>query len=271
MLSKWVCLSEWTFFFVCFLPSVFRKGWKLRLHCCAAALCVSSECPVLSVTFSRGLWDSICFMKKEQMGSLNLDWNCLDIVLAFGWVIQSERGVVFSLPVSLGCFSDLFCRQFFISLSLPLQLLCFHCPWHSFVPQWLCISASSLKQENQHWSENTDARALSATVLSLWIRYCVYVFINHSLVQMSLFSLEKETNRGGVRAQEAKKKKWSWVRAGGTNRGRGWRTVQSKQGNSRWKLNDVGGFSGSDWLSLWPQVFIIPSCDALISPFFCRK
>lgn len=68
--------------------------------------------------FSRPvLWDSICFMKKGTSGQfkfeLKLPWYCL----ASGWVMQSDSGAVFS-----SLLGSYFCRQFFILLSLPLQL-----------------------------------------------------------------------------------------------------------------------------------------------------
>lgn len=44
----------------------------------------------------------------------------------------------------------------------------------------------------------------------------------------------------------------SWVREG--ERNKGWGMRDRKQGNDRWKLEEVGGFSASDWLPLWSQI-----------------
>lgn len=65
----------------------------------------------------------------------------------------------------------------------------------------------------------------------------------------------------------------SWVTE--AERNKGWGKRDRKQGNGRWKLEEVGGFSASDWLPLWSQIFhlfiyfIIPSCTALICTFLC--
>lgn len=112
-------LTEWILFFFS-LTSIRRKK---SLNLKGAAPRRRSPriiwVPVLICDlFSRPvLWDSICFMKKGTSGQfkfeLKLPWYCL----ASGWVMQSDSGAVFS-----SLLGSYFCGQFFILLSLPLQL-----------------------------------------------------------------------------------------------------------------------------------------------------
>lgn len=81
------------------LKSIYRKkvfeAEVAPLHCHSP--CVIWVPGLICDLFSRPLlWDSICFMKKGQVGSLNLIWNCFDIVLVFEWLCR--QGVsLFSL------------------------------------------------------------------------------------------------------------------------------------------------------------------------------
>lgn len=221
-----------------------KKGLKQKLQGCHTIHCVSFECRVLSVTFSQGPCFEIfsASWKRGQVGSLNLNWNCLDIVLACGWVMQSGSRVVFSSSISLGYFFLflLFCRQFFILLSPLLQRFVFWCPWYPFVPKWLCISlasfvagavisvgqtASILKEKNMHLQKPV----FSVMVYSHWTGNYFDVIINHRRFLMKRAEREQEKQ----------------------SQAEGWRTVENTQGNGRWKLKYVEGFSGSDWLSLW--------------------
>lgn len=157
--QKWKGCTSLVCIFCCVIVDLFIRGDLLFLsHQFTGKKRLESEVATLPFTVyhpSGGfylwpflepvLWDSICFMKKGQVGSLNLNWNCLDIVSAFGWVMQWGNGVVFSLPISLGDFFF----QWWGGWGVGSFLFCFHCfcnffvfslcPWLSFVPQWLCI------------------------------------------------------------------------------------------------------------------------------------
>lgn len=159
---------------------------------------------------------------------------------------------------------------YFLSLSLFLSFSL--CPWLCVVPEWLLYFSGQFVSSNQrkyrtvrkhtHSPKKKKTFRQYLTVFPHWIRYNFYVFINRSRFILGKKKTKKrqQTEAGEERAE------WEQQRR---RQAKGWRTVESKQGNGRWKLEDVKGFSGSDWLSLWSQVFIIPSCDALISPFFC--
>ena len=137
--------------------------------------------------------------------------------------MQSDSGAVFSTLLSL-----YFCRQFFILLSLPLQLPLFSLSLFLSFSMSLSfllyrsdfyISLDNLLaviSVNTGLSENTRIRPKKKkktfcqylTVFPHWIRYNFYVFINRSRFILG-GKKKKATNRGGgresgVRATETK-------------------------------------------------------------------
>lgn len=144
--------------FCCFIVTLLIRGdWVFLSQLFCHSLCIIWVPGLICDLFSRPvLWDSICFMKKGQVGSLNLNWNCLDIVLALGWVMPSGSGVVFSLPISLGYFFSIFsfCYHhfciflFFGVLDISLYFV------RDFVFHYLICSRFTVISVNRGLSEN---------------------------------------------------------------------------------------------------------------------
>lgn len=114
------------------------------MNCCRPSLRILWAPRLICDLFSR-LWDSICFMKMGQVGSLNLNWNCLDIG-SVGWCSQWRE---FSLHPSFFFFyTGNFCSTFSLTLT-------FFCNDNNFaiIMQLgnLCISSYLKKQKNGLW------------------------------------------------------------------------------------------------------------------------
>lgn len=196
------------------------------------------------------------------MGYAVWEWSCF-LFTHFSWVFGS-------VCVCLCCF---FVGSFsFRSHCYCNLLFFFQCPWLSFVTTVTLYftdqSVAVIRVDYRTGQSENPQISYLVQLCSLHGSDITFVCLLLAVVSSHPFHLRKKRQK---QRKDVRGRKWELSESKINKERQRWAAVERKQGNGRWKLEDVEGFSGSDWLSLWSQVFIIPSCDALISPFFCTE